>query len=88
MKRLFVAVVAALLGALAGSAARQLVIRKLTSDGGEIVIAAGPVPIVAGTVAGLILPNRGPLVAFVVAANVAANTKTGIESTGSDPSDE
>lgn len=83
MKRLFVAVVAALLGALAGSAARQLVIRKVTSDGGEIVIAASPVPIVAGSVAGLFLPKRGPLVAFVVAANVAANTKTGTEATGS-----
>ncbi len=79
MKRLLTSGVAALLGALAGSAIRQLVIQKTSSEKREIVIAAGPVPLVAGTVAGAILPKRGPLVAFIVAANVAANTKTGSE---------
>lgn len=79
MKRLFTAAVAALLGALAGSAIRQLVIQKAASEKKELVIAANPIPIVAGTITGAILPKRGPFVAFIVAANVAANTKTGPE---------
>ncbi len=82
MKRLLGSGLAALLGALAGSAIRQLVVRKASGDGEkkEIVVAANPIPLVAGTVAGVVLPRYRTLVAFVVAANVAANTKTGIES--------
>ena len=82
MKRLLGVGVAALLGALAGSAIRQLVVKKVAAEGEgkEIVIAANPIPLLAGTVAGILLPRRGKFVAFMVAANVAANTKTGIES--------
>lgn len=80
MKRLLTVGIAALAGALAGSAVRQLVLRKTTSSGGEIVIAARPIPIAAGVTAGLFLPRYRPLVAFVVAVNVAANTRTGGES--------
>ena len=69
MKRLFTAAVAALLGALAGSAIRQLVIQKAASEKKELVIAANPIPIVAGTITGAILPKRGPFVAFIVAAH-------------------
>ncbi len=79
MKRLLIAGIAALLGALAGSAIRQLVIQKATSDKKELVIAANPIPIVAGTITGALLPKGGPFVAFIVATNVAANTKTGSE---------
>lgn len=80
MKRLLGSAVAALLGALAGSAIRQLVVRRVADgEAKEIVIAANPVPLVAGTVAGFVLPRYRTFVAFVVAANVAANTKTGIE---------
>lgn len=82
MRRLLGIGIAALLGALAGSAGRQLVVRKVAAEGEgkEIVVAANPIPLVAGTVAGLLIPKRGKIVAFVVAANVAATTKTGIES--------
>lgn len=82
MKRLLGSGLAALLGALAGSAIRQLAVRKASAggEGKEIVIAANPIPLVAGTVAGFVVPRYRPFVAFVVAVNVAANTKTGIES--------
>lgn len=80
MKRLLTVGIAALAGALAGSAVRQLVVQKTTSSGGEVVIAAAPIPIAAGVTAGLILPRYRTLVAFVVAINVAANTRTGGES--------
>lgn len=79
MKRLLIAGGAALAGALAGSAIRQLVIQKTSSEKKELVIAANPIPVVAGAVTGVALPKRGPLAAFMVAGSVAAATKTGPE---------
>ena len=79
MKRILIAGVAAILGAFCGAMVRQVVIQKATSEKKELVIAANPIPIVAGTIAGTLIPKGGPIAAFLVAANVAANTKTGSE---------
>lgn len=65
-------------GALAGSVLRQVVDGQQSSEpNGELVIGATPTPILAGTVAGLILPKKlRVLGAILVGANVAANLKT------------
>lgn len=69
MKKLLSIALPALAGAVLGSVIRQ----KVTRKEGELVIAAHPAPIVAGTVAGLISPKAKTLVALMVSVNVAAN---------------
>ena len=68
MKKLLSIALPALLGALAGSLIRQKVKGRE-----ELVVAAHPVPVVAGTVAGLLSPKAKTLVAVMVSVNVAAN---------------
>ncbi|MGI9608771.1 MAG: hypothetical protein ACR2NL_00610 [Acidimicrobiia bacterium] len=71
--RLIKILIAAVAGSLCGAALRQVVeARKRTGDEKtDLVIAAPPVGIVAGVAAGLLF--RGPVLAFIVAANVGAN---------------
>ena len=68
MKKLLSIALPALLGAVAGSLIRQ----KLKGTP-ELVVAAHPAPVVAGTVAGLVSPKAKTLVALMVSVNVAAN---------------
>ena len=68
MKKLLSIALPALLGAVAGSLIRQ----KLKGTA-ELVVAAHPAPVVAGTVAGLLSPKAKTLVALMVSVNVAAN---------------
>ena len=68
MKKLLSVALPALLGAVAGSLLRQ----KL-KGGEELVVAAHPAPVVAGTVAGLLSPKAKTLVAVIVSLNVASN---------------
>ncbi|HEY5652655.1 MAG TPA: hypothetical protein VIW46_14510 [Acidimicrobiia bacterium] len=69
MKKLLSIALPALLGAVVGSVVRQ----KVKNKDAELVVAAHPVPIVAGTVAGLISPKGKSIVALMVGLNVAAN---------------
>ena len=68
MKKLLSIALPALLGAVAGSLIRQKV-----KGSDELVVAAHPAPIVAGTVAGLLSPKAKTVVALMVSVNVAAN---------------
>lgn len=68
MKKLISVVLPALLGAVAGSLIRQKVKKSE-----ELVAAAHPVPLVAGTVAGLLSPKAKSVVALMVSLNVASN---------------
>ena len=68
----------ATLGGAAGAAIRQFVDAREAGDAGprgELTIAASPTPIVAGTVAGLLLPRWKAAAAFIVGANVGANLR-------------
>lgn len=68
MKRFLWIIAMAVIGAAAGSAIRQ----KLDGKD-DIVFAAGPGPIAAGVLAGLLSPRTKRFVALISAANVAAN---------------
>ncbi len=68
MKKLLSIVLPALVGAVAGSLLRQ----KLKGSE-DLVVAAHPAPLVAGTVAGLLSPKAKPIVALMVSLNVASN---------------
>lgn len=68
MKKLLSIALPALMGAVAGSLIRQKV-----KGSTELVVAAHPGPVVAGTVAGLLSPKAKTLVALMVSINVAAN---------------
>lgn len=68
MKKLLSIALPALLGALGGSLLRQ----KLKGSE-DLVIAAHPAPVLAGTVAGLLSPKAKTIVALMVSLNVAAN---------------
>ena len=68
MKKLLSIALPALLGAVAGSLLRQ----KLKGSE-ELVVAAHPAPVIAGTVAGLLTPKAKTVVALVVSLNVASN---------------
>ena len=72
MKRVLLVLLMATIGSAIGSVIRQ----KVSSQSEELVIAASPVPIAVGTVAGLISPKGKPLTALIVSANVSANLKT------------
>ncbi len=69
MKKLLSIALPALLGAVIGSVIRQ----KVNNKDAELVIAVHPVPLVAGTVAGLVSPKAKTTVALMVGLNVAAN---------------
>ncbi|MGI9647810.1 MAG: hypothetical protein ACR2OI_04760 [Acidimicrobiia bacterium] len=75
MKCLIKVVLVALAGSLVGSAVRQLVLskRRDREEGTELVIAASPVSIGAGVIAGLLVKGHRLAAAFLVAANVGAN---------------
>jgi Na+/glutamate symporter len=68
MKKLISVALPALLGAVAGSLLRQ----KMKGRE-ELVVAAHPAPVIAGTVAGLLSPKAKTIVALMVSVNVAAN---------------
>lgn len=68
MKKLLSIALPALVGAVAGSLLRQ----KLKGSG-DLVVAAHPAPVIAGTVAGLVSPKAKPIVALMVSLNVASN---------------
>jgi hypothetical protein len=68
MKKLFSIALPALLGAVAGS-----VIRQKLKGNEELVVAAHPAPVVAGTLAGLLSPKAKTFVALIVSLNVASN---------------
>jgi hypothetical protein len=75
MKCLFKILLVALAGSLAGGAVRQLLESKRggRDESEELVIAASPVGIGAGVIAGLLVKNHRLIAAFLVAANVGAN---------------
>ena len=75
MKCLFKILLVSLAGSLAGAALRQLLESKRggRDESTELVIAASPVGIGAGVMAGLLMKNHRLIAAFLVAANVGAN---------------
>ena len=81
MRRVITVIVAALIGAVAGSVVRQSVLRERETQPGELVLAAHPAALLAGTAAGLLLPRFRATAAFVVAANVGANMPMGARAT-------
>lgn len=72
MKILISIALPALFGAVVGSVIRQKVTGKI-GQSRELVVAAHPAPIIAGTVAGLLSPKAKTIVALMVSVNVAAN---------------
>jgi hypothetical protein len=75
MKCLIKILLAALTGSLVGGAARQLFESKRggRDESTELVIAASPVAIGAGVIAGLLIRSHRLIAAFLVAANIGAN---------------
>ena len=74
MKRFLSILMMALLGAAAGSAIRQKVDSSgETETSGDLVIAATPVAIAAGFIAGLMSPRAKRLVALIVGLNVGTH---------------
>ena len=69
MKQILLIALSALVGAAAGSIVRQRVVKRQT----ELVIAAHPIPVAAGVIAGLLSPKAKPIAALVVGLNVASN---------------
>ncbi len=75
MKCLIKILLAALAGSAVGGAVRQLVESKRggRDESTELVIAASPVGIGAGVIAGLLVKGHPLIAAFLVAANIGAN---------------
>ena len=79
MKCLMKILLAAVAGAAVGGTIRQQVESRHRGpdESTELVIAASPVGIGAGLIAGLLLKSHPLIAAFLVAANVGANVDSG-----------